>query len=50
MIIQDGMSCHKASKMLQIDYNNAKMIFRVFRSQGRIKQIPKELKRVAKDL
>jgi hypothetical protein len=44
------MSCHKASKILGIAYNNAKVIYRIYKKEGRIKQTPKFLKRHAKAL
>ena len=42
------MSCHKAAKQLGIAYNNAKVIYRIFKKEGRINQTPKQLKRHAK--
>ena len=42
------MSCHKASKLLNIAYNNAKVIFRIYKKEKRIRQTPKEQKRHAK--
>ena len=42
------MSCHKAAKQLGISYNNAKVIYRIFKKEGRINQTPKQLKRHAK--
>ena len=44
------MSCHKAAKQLGIAYNNAKVIHRIFKKEGRINQTPKQLKRHAKIL
>ena len=43
-----GMSCHKAAKVLNIPYNNAKVIYRIYTKENRIKQIPKEQKRLKK--
>lgn len=42
------MSCHKASRILGIAYNNAKVIHRIYKSERRIRQTPKYLKRHAK--
>ena len=51
LLIKDfGMSCHKASKVLNIAYNNAKVIFRIFKKENRIRQTPKQLKRHAKTI
>ena len=42
LLIKDfGMSCHKASKVLNIAYNNAKVIFRIYKNEKRIRQTPK---------
>ena len=48
LIKKFGMSCHKAAKVLDIPYNNAKVILRIYNKENRIKQIPKEQKRHAK--
>jgi transposase len=40
-----GASCRKSAKDLGISYNNAKVICRVYRNEGRKRQIPKHLKR-----
>ena len=45
LIKKFGMSCHKAAKVLNIPYNNAKVIYRIYMKENRIKQIPKEQKR-----
>ena len=38
LLIKDfGMSCHKASKVLNIAYNNAKVIFRIYKNEQRIR-------------
>ena len=38
LLIKDfGMSCHKASKLLSIAYNNAKVIFRIYKKEKRIR-------------
>ena len=51
LLIKDfGMSCHKASKVLGIAYNNAKVIYRIYKNENRIKQTPKYLKRHAKTI
>ena len=51
LLIKDfGMSCHKASKVLNIAYNNAKVIYRIFKNERRIKQTPKQQKRHAKTI
>ena len=44
------MSCHKASKVIGIAYNNAKVIYRIYKNENRIKQTPKYLKRHAKTI
>jgi len=42
LLIKDfGMSCHKASKVLNIAYNNAKVIYRIYKNEKRIRQTPK---------
>ena len=41
LIKEFGMSCHKASKVLNIAYNNAKVIYRIYKNERRIKQTPK---------
>ena len=41
LIKNQKMSCHKASKVIGIAYNNAKVIYRIYRNEGRIKQTPK---------
>lgn len=34
LLINDfGMSCHKASKVLNIAYNNAKVIYRIYKNE-----------------
>ena len=33
LIKEFGMSCHKASKVLKIAYNNAKVIYRIFKNE-----------------
>ena len=48
LIKKFGMSCHKAAKVLDIPYNNAKVIYRIYMKENRIKQIPKEKKRQPK--
>ena len=49
LLIKDfGMSCHKASKVLDIAYNNAKVIYRIYKNEKRIRQTPKQQKRHAK--
>ena len=49
LLIKDfDMSCHKASKVIGIAYNNAKVIYRIYKNENRIKQTPKYLKRHAK--
>ena len=51
LLIKDfDMSCHKASKVLGIPYNNAKVIFRIYKNENRVKQTPKYLKRHAKTI
>ena len=51
LLIRDfEMSCHKASKVLGIAYNNAKVIYRIYKNEKRIKQTPKCLKRHAKTI
>ena len=50
MIKDPGMSCHKASKVLNIAYNNAKVIYRIYKQEKRIRQTPKEQKRHAKTI
>ena len=51
LLIRDfEMSCHKASKVLGIAYNNAKVIYRIYKNENRIKQTPKCLKRHAKTI
>ena len=50
LIKEFGMSCHKASKVLNIAYNNAKVIFRIYKNEQRIRQTPKEQKRNAKTI
>ena len=51
LLIKDfGMSCHKASRVLGIAYNNAKVIFRIYKNEQRIKQTPKQHKRHAKTI
>ena len=50
MIKDFGMSCHKASKVLNIAYNNAKVIYRIFKNEQRIRQTPKQQKRHAKNI
>ena len=45
-----GMSCHKASKVLSIAYNNAKVIYRIYKNENRIRQTPKQEKRHAKTI
>ena len=42
------MSCHRASKVLNIAYNNAKVIYRIYKNERRIRQTPKQQKRHAK--
>ena len=38
LLIKDfGMSCHKASKVLDIAYNNAKVIYRIYKNEKRIR-------------
>ena len=38
LLIKDfGMSCHKASKVLNIAYNNAKVIYRIYKNERRIR-------------
>ena len=38
LMIKDlGMSCHKASKVLNIAYNNAKVIYRIYKQEKRIR-------------
>ena len=44
------MSCHKASKVLNIAYNNAKVIYRIYKNEKRIRQTPKQQKRHAKTI
>ena len=44
------MSCHKASKVLNIAYNNAKVIYRIYKNEQRIRQTPKQQKRHAKTI
>ena len=39
------MSCFDAAQEMGIDYENAKLIFRVFRNEGRVKQTPKHVRR-----
>lgn len=48
LIKKFGMSCHRAAKVLNIPYNNAKVIYRIYMKENRVKQIPKEMKRHAK--
>eukprot|EP00354_Favella_ehrenbergii_P009507 CAMPEP_0170451882 /NCGR_PEP_ID=MMETSP0123-20130129/978_1 /TAXON_ID=182087 /ORGANISM="Favella ehrenbergii, Strain Fehren 1" /LENGTH=148 /DNA_ID=CAMNT_0010713727 /DNA_START=65 /DNA_END=511 /DNA_ORIENTATION=- len=51
LLIKDfGMSCHKASKVLNIAYNNAKVIYRIYKNEHRIRQTPKQQKRHAKTI
>lgn len=50
LIKEFGMSCHKASKVLKIAYNNAKVIYRIFKNEQRIRQTPKQQKRHAKTI
>ena len=51
LLIKDfDMSCHKASKVLGIAYNNAKVIYRIYKNENRVKQTPKYLKRHAKTI
>ena len=45
-----GMSCHKAAKVVGIPYNNAKMIFRIYTREKRIKQVQNSHKRSHKRL
>ena len=38
LLIKDfDMSCHKASKVIGIAYNNAKVIYRIYKNENRIK-------------
>lgn len=37
LIKEFGMSCHKASKVLNIAYNNAKVIYRIYKNEKRIR-------------
>ena len=38
LLIKDfGMSCHKASRILGISYNNAKVIHRIYKKEKRIR-------------
>lgn len=50
LIKEFGMSCHRASKVLNIAYNNAKVIFRIYKNEKRIRQTPKQQKRHAKTI
>lgn len=50
LIKEFGMSCHKASKVLNIAYNNAKVIYRIYKNEKRIRQTPKQQKRHAKTI
>ena len=46
-LVETGLSCRKAAFQLGIPYNNAKVISRVYRATGRVKQTPAHLKRLA---
>lgn len=45
LLTENGLSLKKASEKVGIPYNNAKVIFRIYRKEGRIKGTPKHLKR-----
>ena len=45
-IQEENISCRMAAKKLGITYNNAKVIYRVYRKEGRTKATPKHLKRL----
>jgi hypothetical protein len=40
------ISCRAAAQVVGINYNNAKVIARVYRQEGRTKSVPKHLKRI----
>ena len=41
-----GISCRAAAQIVGINYNNAKVIARVYRREGRTRSVPKHLKRI----
>jgi len=46
-ITQEKRTCIDVAAEMGLDYENAKLIFRVYKREGRIKQTPKQLKRYA---
>lgn len=44
--VESGKSCHSVAKCIGIGYNNAKMIVRAYRREGRVDAVPQHLKRL----
>lgn len=46
-IVNDKRTCIDVAAEMGLDYENAKLIYRVYKREGRIKQTPKQIKRYA---